>query len=709
MRHMTTIKTILNRSAHLTIVLVMLMVFLGTNLVFGFDPLESPFYDPDAVGCDSTTFAGGPSGISNTVYVMGDSLTVGMNSASLGQESLQNILISKGWAPTINAQGGRPLYNANNTPIVYSGTTITTAYDEFDGDSNAIAGAGAVIIALGTNNYEGTEAVFKAKALEYIAKIEAVNTTIGNNIYWENTHTNTSGSKSERAATIAAVVQESGIKLIDYRTDVTTNPTKYPYQTDGIHLTDAGYKAKAKFTADAISAAPAVGGASGSGGGAYDPTALTYPAFPDEAKIVQGIEDTIKARYASSPWIGLGQWILDTSKANNVNPLFIVASGGVESGFGNSTWGRDNNNYFGIDQGHKQFPTPKDGIQYFIEVIPKNLAGEGASGRYKDVRNIYEYSSIHQTGSIVYPGQPFDPRDVDTKPGITDKLWDNTMKVWVSWDPRANDGPEVNPKYKGNTYNPLGYYKANISIINQITGLTLPTEPSGSGTTVAATSTCGTTAGTAGANGWDLPGEGDHPMTYYSQMREASAPSDAAVQGYFGDSPYGKGTIAGCGCGPTSWAMIVSTLTPNKVEPTAVAAWAAENGYRSGSEDCSGSAWWWTSAPAASEAKWGVKAHQIQLEEAAAYLQQGKLIMVSVGEGSVLLSPGGDGHLLVMRAITADGKYLFADPSDSQNKRNTGGDGNQPDIFKELGSSRTPLDAPTVSTGLKALFVVEAI
>jgi hypothetical protein len=52
---------------------------------------------------------------------------------------------------------------------------------------------------------------------------------------------------------------------------------------------------------------------------------------------------------------------------------------------------------------------------------------------------------------------------------------------------------------------------------------------------------------------------------------------------------------------------------------------------------------------------------------------------------------------------------LFADPNDSIAHRNTGGDSGNSNLFKPLGTSRTPLDAATVSEGLKGLWVVEPI
>jgi hypothetical protein len=47
------------------------------------------------------------------------------------------------------------------------------------------------------------------------------------------------------------------------------------------------------------------------------------------------------------------------------------------------------------------------------------------------------------------------------------------------------------------------------------------------------------------------------------------------------DKPYGlQGTIGSSGCGPTSLAMAVSTLTTQTVDPVQTANWAYQNGYK---------------------------------------------------------------------------------------------------------------------------------
>ena len=67
-----------------------------------------------------------------------------------------------------------------------------------------------------------------------------------------------------------------------------------------------------------------------------------------------------------------------------------------------------------------------------------------------------------------------------------------------------------------------------------------------------------------------LGAEGETQVVYYSQLDSRWA-----------DKAYGKsGTIGGSGCGPTSLAIAVSTITGQNTDPTEVAAWSAKNGYR---------------------------------------------------------------------------------------------------------------------------------
>lgn len=216
--------------------------------------------------------------------------------------------------------------------------------------------------------------------------------------------------------------------------------------------------------------------------GNFDPVTLRYPSFPDEPKIAADLVSYITNDKPSSPLLGIpdfGNWLLQAAKARDVNPLFVFGSAKVESQFGTSDLGLNNNNFFGItagNNGYRSFPSPQAGVEYFLDDLKENT--QGGDSIYSNATNIYEYFSIHQTGSIVYPGEDFDPRDVNND-GNTKDLYDPRMGVWISWDPNKNpDGAQ---------YTPLIYYKNIINMFNDAFGLNLPAENPQRGGLVACT------------------------------------------------------------------------------------------------------------------------------------------------------------------------------------------------------------------------------
>lgn len=62
--------------------------------------------------------------------------------------------------------------------------------------------------------------------------------------------------------------------------------------------------------------------------------------------------------------------------------------------------------------------------------------------------------------------------------------------------------------------------------------------------------------------------DGVTPVVYYNQLDERYA-----------SQPYGTDNIGGYGCGPTSMAIVVSSLTDDTVDPVEMARWSYENGY----------------------------------------------------------------------------------------------------------------------------------
>jgi hypothetical protein len=464
---------------------------------------------------------------------------------------------------------------------------------------------------------------------------------------------------------------------------------------------------------EAPDAKPIVGGQSLDG----NPThILSYLHGIDEEKAAAAINVYIQERNPDSPFVGLGESFVTGGKLYNVNPFLPVGHLQMENGFVSNPTG---NGWHSPQHVYATAEAARDRDASQLS-FSNNAFGRTASSSqprvfYRQsngtIRNVFQWSSW--AASLDGSGGTEDPwfalinrrylAAEDSNGTTSFKIASGDFEEYLS---------HYAPQGDGN--NEAAYIQVLKDAIDEMVQLT----DSGityTGPTGGSSESC---QAVAGENGWGLPGEAN-PMLYYSQLREESAPEDSSVTSYWGEFPYGEGTIAGCGCGPTSFAMIVATLTKDpSVTPDVVASWAASNGYRSGDDACAGSAWWWVGNPEETLSRWGVISRQITIDEAPNEIRQGNLIIVSVGPGSPFLSEGDPnnpnrGHLLVMRAVTSTGEFLFADPSDSNSKRANGGDGGpevDPNIFNGTppGSSHTPVGADIVTQGLKGLFVVEA-
>ena len=121
------------------------------------------------------------------------------------------------------------------------------------------------------------------------------------------------------------------------------------------------------------------------------------------------------------------------------------------------------------------------------------------------------------------------------------------------------------------------------------------------------------------------------------------------------NKPFGTDNIGGYGCGPTSMAIVVSSLTGTVVDPAQMAQWAYQHGYW-----CKGNGSYHSLIPGAAKA-WnlpvsGCKANEPQRILDA--LSEGKLVVVLMGKGHFTTS----GHYMVLRGVK-DGKILVADPA----------------------------------------------
>lgn len=121
-------------------------------------------------------------------------------------------------------------------------------------------------------------------------------------------------------------------------------------------------------------------------------------------------------------------------------------------------------------------------------------------------------------------------------------------------------------------------------------------------------------------------------------------------------------TIGVFGCGPTTLAMVLTTLTDNEITPDMAAKWAFDNGhfcYNSGSYHSiipdGAKAFGLTSESLASPSK----------ETIFTELSKGNLVVVLMNKGLFT----SQGHFILLRGMTPEGKVLVADSQNLENSQ----------------------------------------
>ncbi len=131
------------------------------------------------------------------------------------------------------------------------------------------------------------------------------------------------------------------------------------------------------------------------------------------------------------------------------------------------------------------------------------------------------------------------------------------------------------------------------------------------------------------------------------------------LQTDYGNIPYGGGSIASSGCGPTSFAMVASYLTGKTITPVDAVSWCGNSYYKPGV-----GTYWSYFAAAARHFGCGSVTQTSDPNAVLKALSQGRPVISSQGPG--LFTRGG--HFIVLRGLTASGKVLVNDPNDSQSK-----------------------------------------
>lgn len=145
-------------------------------------------------------------------------------------------------------------------------------------------------------------------------------------------------------------------------------------------------------------------------------------------------------------------------------------------------------------------------------------------------------------------------------------------------------------------------------------------------------------------------------------------------QSPWGNIPYGGGTIATSGCGPTCLSMVISYLTNTSVHPSDIVAWAGNRFYVQGV----GSSWGIYSAAAR---QWNISCRSIPLsiETISQELSAGHPVIMSMGPGTFTRS----GHFIVLSGINEEGKVYINDPNDNDQKNFYGQVFDLPSVLSE--------------------------
>lgn len=157
----------------------------------------------------------------------------------------------------------------------------------------------------------------------------------------------------------------------------------------------------------------------------------------------------------------------------------------------------------------------------------------------------------------------------------------------------------------------------------------------------------------------------EHVLRYYQITNNGgSYPANGMqiphyLQTDYGNIPYGGGSIASSGCGPTSFAMIASYLTGTTITPADAVAWCGNSYYMPGV----GTYWSYFQA-AANHFGCGSVTQTSDANQVLQALSEGHPVISSQRAG--LFTSGG--HFIVLRGVTADSKVLVNDPNDNSSK-----------------------------------------
>lgn len=335
-------------------------------------------------------------------------------------------------------------------------------------------------------------------------------------------------------------------------------------------------------------------------------------------KFAQAIDTWVKKAYPGSPFVGLGRYAVMGGQRAGINPILPIIIARKESNLGTNKTGAGRK----LTEGHNAYGRTATSQQPHIATSRKWY-------KWRSFEDSLFDQSGRQDDMYLYIKRTYGDL----------KTIDQTMLRYA-------------PPSENNTDQYLREIKQWASEIYNLAGDAIDQSKLGSTNTY--DDCVNGDGGGSGGGGAGVISLGNFNMFYQHKGPWARQ--------YIGRQSCLRETFTQCGCGPTSLAIVISNLTGDKsITPLKTRDFAS---FSNGID--------WASL-ASVPRRFGLKTQTIGLNIARARqtLEQGGLVILSQTRGP--LTRQSDGHILVIRGINAQGRFLVADPISERQTNNQNG------------------------------------
>lgn len=337
-------------------------------------------------------------------------------------------------------------------------------------------------------------------------------------------------------------------------------------------------------------------------------------------KLAQAIDEWVKKVSPRSPFVGLGKYAVMGGQRAGINPILPIVIARMETSLGTDPRAgkalRDGHNAYGRTATRSQPHIASARLWYKWNSLADSLFDR----------------SPHQDDMYAYIKSRY--KDL--------KTIDETMMRYA-------------PPHENDTAGYLRNIKQWASEIYQLAGDAVDQTKLG---TAHSYDECQSSDGSSDSGGFGGAGGSVSLGNFNMYYQYKGAWSRQLI----GRGSCSRSTFTECGCGPTSLAIVISNLIGDKSITPLVT--------RNFADFPAGISW---GSLISVPQRYGLKAAQIGLNIARARetLRSGGMVILSQAHGP--LTRTSRGHILVLRGLTSDGRFLVADPASERHTQNQNG------------------------------------